>query len=232
MDKEQIKAVFDQQASTYDEKWKGLAAINGALHLLTGAVLAELPEEARILCVGAGTGAELLYLAGRFPGWRFTAVEPSAAMLDVLRARAEEQGIAGRCVFHEGYLESLPAGEPFHAATSVLVSQFIQDRAERAGFFREIAARLVREGVLVSADLACDFATEEGRSLLGTWFRLMKGGGVSAEEVERMRGAYERDVAVLPREGVPAIVMEGGFGVPVPFFQAGMIHAWYARVGG
>ena len=95
-----------------------------------------------MLCVGAGTGAELSYLAERFPGWRFTAVEPSAPMLEVCRRRAEAQGIEGRCIFHEGYLESLPPSEPFDAATSLLVSQFILDPEERSGFFRAIAGRL------------------------------------------------------------------------------------------
>ena len=42
-------------------------AIKDALHLLTGTVLSELPPKAKILCVGAGTGAEILYLAQKFP---------------------------------------------------------------------------------------------------------------------------------------------------------------------
>jgi tRNA (cmo5U34)-methyltransferase len=89
-----------------------------------------------------GTGAEIVYLAQRFPQWRFTAVEPSAPMLEVCRLRAEEHGIASRCVFHEGYLDSLPPSEAFDAATSLLVSQFILEREARSDFFRTIAERL------------------------------------------------------------------------------------------
>ena len=96
MQQEKITAIFDQQAASYDQKWSELAPINSALHLLTSAVLSKLPAEANLLCVGAGTGAEILYLAKRFPAWRFTAVEPSAAMLDVFRNRAEEHGISSR----------------------------------------------------------------------------------------------------------------------------------------
>ena len=228
MHKEKITAIFDRQASTYDQKWRELAPINAALHLLTKAVLSDLPSNARVLCVGAGTGTEILYLAREFPGWSFTAVEPSLAMLEVFRSRAKEAEISDRCVFHAGYLESLPPSEPFDAATAFLVSQFILDRRARAEFFENIADRLLPQGVLVSSDLSGDLVSLEGRSLLETWLRVMHGNGVSPSEVERMREAYQRDVAVLPPATVVDIIMQGGFGLPVLFYQAGLIHAWYS----
>ena len=46
-----------------------------------------------------------------------------------------EAGIAERCEFHEGYLDSLPAGASYQAATSFLVSQFILDQTARSAFF-------------------------------------------------------------------------------------------------
>ena len=66
MRKEEITALFDKQASSYDQQWSKMA-IKDALYLLTGTVLSELPPKAKILCVGAGTGAEILYLAQKFP---------------------------------------------------------------------------------------------------------------------------------------------------------------------
>ncbi|MES2569995.1 MAG: class I SAM-dependent methyltransferase [Verrucomicrobiota bacterium] len=232
MQQEKITAIFDQQASSYDQKWSKLAPINSALHLLTGAVLSELPPTARILCVGAGTGAEILFLARKFPGWQFTAVEPSTAMLDVLRRRAEEQGISSRCLFHLGYLDSLPPSESFDAATAFLVSQFIQERHLRSKFFRCIAERLRTEGILISSDLAGDFSSATDHpGLLEVWFRVMSESGAlsSPEEIGKMREAYRRDVAVLPPTDTRDIITLGGFDSPVLFFQAGMIHAWYAK---
>lgn len=232
MQKEKITEIFDRQASTYDQKWSRLAPINNALHLLTGTVLSELPQTARILCVGAGTGTEILYLAAKFPGWQFTAVEPSVAMLEVFRRRAEEHGILSRCVLHAGYLDSLPPGDPFDAATSFLVSQFILEGDARSGFFQGIAARLRPEGMLVSSDLACDLsAGTDQPGLLEVWLRVMSEGGAlpNPAEIARMREAYQRDVAVLPPGEVRGIIARGGFAPPVLFFQAGMIHAWYAH---
>lgn len=232
MQQEKIIEIFDQQAATYDQKWSKLAPINSALHLLTSAVLSGLPESARILCVGAGTGNEILSLAQKFPGWHFTAVEPSSPMLDVCRRRAEEQGIASRCVFHAGYLDTLPPGESFDAATAFLVSQFILDRDVRSKFFEGIAQRLRPGGMLISSDLAADLsAATEGPGLLEVWFQMMRDSGTlpTQEAIEKMREAYTRDVAVLLPGDVREVIQRGGFGSPVQFFQAGMIHAWYAK---
>lgn len=229
MRKEEITAIFDQQASSYDQQWSKLASINDALHLLTSAVLSELPPTANILCIGSGTGTEILYLAQRFPEWRFTAVEPSVPMLDAFRSKAEENGILSRCFFHSGYIESLPESESFDGATVFLVSQFILDRDVRSAFFREIARRLRSQSILVSSDLTADFSAIGSQSLLEIWFRLMKGNRASPEGVMKMREAYTRDVAVLPSSEVRDIIMHGGFESPVPFFQAGMIHAWFAK---
>ena len=98
---------------TYDERFAAIAPMRDTLHLLTRAILGDLPADARILCVGAGTGLELLDLARAFPRWRFTAVEPATPMLNRCREKAAEAGVASRCTFHEGYLDSLPPAEPF-----------------------------------------------------------------------------------------------------------------------
>lgn len=228
MQKEEIAALFDKQAASYDQQWRRLAPINDALHWLTSIVLAELPPQAHILCVGAGTGAEILYLAQKFPEWHFTAVEPSTAMLAVFRRRAEEQGIASRCLFHAGYLDSLPWTGSFDAATAFLVSQFILERQVRSQFFQSIADRLGPAGIFVSSDLAGDLAAPDHQARLDLWFRVMSG-STSPEGVERMRTAYRRDVAVLPPWDVRDLIRRGGFDSPVLFFQAGMIHAWFAK---
>ncbi len=229
MQKEEITAIFDQQASSYDEKWQKTAPINQALHLLVSNVLAGLPSDAKILCVGAGTGAEILYLAKVFPNWHFTAVEPSAAMLAVCRNSAEATGIAAQCRFQCGYLDSLQTSERFHAAIAFLVSQFIVDRPSRIAFFRAIADRLHPAGALVSSDLAGDMEAPEDRSLLEVWFRLTSTGGLFPEGIERMKDAYKKDVAVLPAREVSDIISSGGFDRPVQFYQAGLIHAWYSQ---
>ena len=137
--------------------------------------------------------------------------------------------MTSRCLFHEGYLDSLPPSGAFDAATSLLVSQFILAPDARAGFFRAIAERLQPGGYLVNADLASDTTSSTYQSLLGVWIRLMRETGSSPEQLEKLRVTYGRDVAVLPVQQVSSMIASGGFETPVLFLQTGLIHGWYAQ---
>ncbi len=218
-----------EQAAGYDRQWAKLAPIRDALHLLLRITLSELPDDAQVLCVGVGTGAELLYLAQAFPRWSFTLVEPSKPMLDVCRQKVEEGGITSRCTFHEGYLNSLPLSTPFNAATCLLVSQFIMQPEERRAFFGQISTRLHPGGRLVSADLSSGTSTSAYENLLEIWFQMQRFNGTPEEAIEKMRLVYGRDVAVSTPREIEELVASSGFDAPVLFFQAFLIHAWYAK---
>ncbi len=219
----------EERAASYDKGWAKIAATRDALDLLIRLVLSELPDDARVLCVGLGTGSELLALASAFPNWHFTAVEPAAPMLDICRQRVEDSGLTGRCTFHHGYLDTLPDAEPFDAATSLLVSHAIMDNAERSRFFGQIAARLRPQGYLINADLASDINSPAYQSLLEVWMRMLKFSEVPDAEAAKYRAAYGTTAALLPPAEVAATIAAGGFDAPVQFFQSLLMHAWYAR---
>ena len=229
MRKDELVDVFDRQATGYDAQWEKLAPVRDALHLLVEAAFSGLPDNAHVLCVGVGTGAELSHLAHRFPMWRFTAVDPSGRMLDVCRQRAEREGFESRCNFHQTYLDALPADERHDAATCFLVSQFILDPEARSAFFRTIAERLRPGGILTSSDLASGTSTVEYEALLRVWLTLMSGDEVSEEKLIQARTAYTKDVAIRSPSDVASIIESGGFEPPIQFFQAGLLHAWRAK---
>lgn len=230
MQNQKSSIVFDQdRAAVYDERATKWSPMLDAFPLLMRLVLAELPTNARILCVGLGTGSELINLAQAFPHWRFTAVEPAAAMLDICRQRAAACGITSRCTFHEGYLDSLPETDAFDAATCLLVSHFFVQPEEQRQFFQQIAARLRPNGYLVSSALAFDRSTSAYHSLLEVWARAQIYAEVPREEAEKSRTAWERDVGILPPQEVASIIASSGFDTPVSFFQMLFIHAWYAK---
>lgn len=218
-----------EQASSYDQQWAKLAPIRDALHLLLRIRLSELPDDAHVLCVGVGTGSELLYLAQTFPGWAFTLVEPAKPMLDICRQRTKECGIAPRCTFHDGYLDSLPVSSPFHAATCLLVSQFIMQQEKRQDFFSQISTRLCPGGYLVSADLSSGTSALAYKNLFEVWLQMQRFTGVPEEKIEKMHLAYGQDVTVSAPQEIEDLIASSGFDTPVLFFQAFLIHAWYAR---
>lgn len=230
MSSQDAVVAFDaERAAIYDRQFEKVAALNGALHLLTRLVLQELPLDARVLCVGAGTGAELLALAEAFPGWTFAALDPSAPMLDVCRRKAEESGITARCVFHAGTLDTLPASQLFDAATCFLVSHFLVERDKRRDFFAQIAARLRPGALLVSSDLTADRASPEYERTLEVWQRMLAFAEAPPESIAQILASYGHAVAVLPPREVEEVIAAGGFDAPTPFYRALLIHAWFAR---
>jgi tRNA (cmo5U34)-methyltransferase len=231
MDQQQLDALFDQQAAGYDTQWARMAPIRDSLHFLLDSVFADLPDDARLLCVGAGTGAEIAHLAKRFPRWRFLALDPAPGMIARCRERAERDGFAERCEFHHGLVETLPDVAGFEGATCFLVSQFILDRDARTRFFADIGQRLRSGGMLAWADLAWDTEAPDYPAMLRLWMRTMSGAGLDDAAIEGVRAAYAKDVAILPPDRVAALVADAGFDAPLRFHQAGMIHGWCARRG-
>lgn len=229
MNQVKLKELFDNQAANYDLQWEKTAPMRNGLLFLLEFVFAELPENARILCVGPGTGEEIVYLAKHFPNWSFTAVEPSGAMLDQFRFKAEKEGFLSRCQIHEGYLNSLKNDFKFDGATCFLVSQFIMDKKKRIEFFSEIAALLKPEGILASSDITTDTNSVEYEEILRVWFRILSAGSMAEDRLKKMRTVFAEDVAVLPPNEVEDILKSAGFKSPVRFYQTGLIHAWFSK---
>ena len=230
-----VKAVFASPLQRAQETATPIAAAHG-IPILTNDDLIEADNVFEGLKVSVGDGAlskprHWPKLRDPFtPSWGEPYREQVARVVSAVHeARAEAEGFAARCRFHRGFLDSLPAAVPFDAATCLLVSQFIVDRSGRVRFFADIAARLRPGGLLASSDLACDTASPAYAVLLPAWMRMMATAEVSPEALQRIREAYARDVAVLPPQDVAAILEAGGFDAPVPFFQAGLIHAWVSR---
>jgi tRNA (cmo5U34)-methyltransferase len=82
---------------------------------------------------------------------------------------------------------------------------------------------------LENADLSSEGDSEIYDALLRIWQRVMVRSDWSVEGLSRKRAAYTNDVAVLPPAVVASIIQSAGFGPPVQFFQAGLIHARFAR---
>ena len=224
-----VAAFSKAHASTYDDQWKKLAPIMNGMHFLMRILLKDLPDDAHILSVGAGTGAEIMALAEAFPRWRFTAVEPAGAMLNEFRLKAEKAGITSRCTFHEGFLNTLPETNKFDAATAILVSQFMFLKENRINFFEEIYERLKPGAFLISADLATPENDELYENLKDFWARALMFADFSEEKARAATSGWKVSVSVIKPIEISSLIAEAGFLSPTVFYQSLFIHAWYSR---
>ncbi len=219
-----LTQAFDAHAEAYDRNLEPILAVQELLHLLIRCHFSGLPDSARILVAGAGTGAEARFLAPIFPRWRFTLVDPSAAMLAVGQRHAEAEGFADRCEFHAGFVSSLDA-YAFDAATSVLVSHFLTDAGDRQAYFAEIARRLKPGGLLFNADLCADVEAPSFGSIMGLWLTLAS---LPDERKASFRTLFGKGVAAHGPAEVEAMIAQAGFDAPAQCCQAALVRGWVA----
>lgn len=225
MSQEHPAKFFDKErAEIYDKQRVKMAPIKDALHFFMKAILNDLPDDANVLCVGVGTGAELLMLAEAFPNWRFTAVEPASDMMAICKEKMAEEGFADRCSFHEGYVDTLEVNEAFDAATSILVAHFITDRDDRIAYYSDIATRLKKGGTFINADLSVDMDGEGFEGLFDTWITMARIAGMPETELANYRAMLGTKVVPSPASEVEQMLIESGFQNPIAFYQAMLIH--------
>lgn len=217
---------FSDTASVYDQKNQPLSAIADTLHFLIRLILQSAPVRARVLCVGVGTGTEILSLARAFPEWTFVGVDPAEGMLEVCRERLGQAGMQGRCELIHGYVQDVPEGETFDIVLSLLVAHFVPND-DRPGFYRDIWRRLRDDGYFVSAEISYDLKSEAFPVMLENWARVQSLMGANAESLENLPAVLREQLAVISPEETEQRLKQCGFEVPVRFFQAFMISGWY-----
>ena len=221
---------FNQEvADAYDRRNSGLKPISDSLHFLMRLVLADLPADSRVLCVGVGTGAEILSLARAFPRWAFVGVDPSAEMLAVGAHRLTEAGVMDRCDLIQGYVEDV-VETGFDAVVSLLVAHFIR-REGRPAFYAAIADRLKPSGRFVSAEISGDLDAPEFPAMLADWKQVQTLMGATPESLAKLEDGLRDVLGVLPVMETETLWRNAGFALPVLFFQAFMIRGWHATRG-
>lgn len=203
-------AHYDAQAAI------ALAGAAALYELGTSALTAQLDDQAAasLLFVGVGTGAELVpYTRFDVPGWRFTGVDPSDAMLAVARQRLEREGLVARTQLHAGELHTLPEGEPFDGAQMMGVLHHVEGDDARLALLREVARRL-RPGApfVVGCRVGMDPV------LVDIELRRQRAHGVPREDIERRRGLYAQMKPVASDAVLATMLAEAGFGAPRAIF--------------
>ncbi len=224
-----LHTFFDQAASvSYDERNQKLSPISEGLHFLIRLILRDLSERSRVLCVGVGTGAEILSLALAYPKWTFVGIDPSQPMLDVCRERLIKAGVMDRCELTAGFVQDLPAGPEYDAVLSVLVAHFIE-RDERADFFRHLSSRLRTGGILVNAEISYDLQSPLADAMIEEWKKIQELMGATPDSLAAMPKVLREMLQVLAPVETERLIRESGIAKPISFFQSLMIQGWFGK---
>ncbi len=223
--------LYDEEwAQRYDDMAKAGLPGYEAIHRIAVAVfLSRLPNDAKILVIGAGTGTELLNFGSKNPSWRFVAVEPAEAMMAACQNRVAQAGFSDHVVFHRGMLDTLSSEESFDGATSILVSHHIMDEQKRVDFFHQIANRLKPSASLVTADLFGDVTSKEFQLLQPIWRQQGMLSGVPESAFDTIVEKFGKELSLVSEGKLSDYLQKAGFESPNLIFRSLMYGVWLTR---
>ena len=174
-------ALFRKMAAAYDATIRIFQpTYDDMLHLSTDLARAAAPGRARCLDYGSGTGAALPNLLDHFD--EVVAMDPSAAMLDVARARVGVEG--SRVGFREGTTMSSEATSlergSFDAVHCSLVLMFVEGPEAKLATMRVLYDLLRPGGVLVQTEILVEPGEE---ATFGLWRAIMRQRGADEDQV-------------------------------------------------
>lgn len=188
-------AKFDaDRAADYDRQARIALAGYEAMHELTGGLLRAAlgtDRERSLLIAGIGTGQEVLTLAPAAPRWRFTAVDPAAAMIAIAEARLAERGLLDRTTLVATDVAGLPP-DRHDGATLIGVLHHLKGNAPKSALLAAIATRLQPGAPFVLAGNCGDYQAEP--LLLEAWRDRWRLHGVPEAEIEAKFARITRDV--------------------------------------
>ena len=197
-----------------------------ALHRMTNVLLAErVPENGRVMVLGAGGGIELRAMAEFAGGWTFEGVDPAGEMLALARVTMGEH--ANRAELVEGYIGDASEG-PFDAAVCLLTLHFLETE-ERLRTLKEIHRRL-KPGAPFIAAHTCLPTDLNARTLwLDRYAAYARAAGAPSEMVAKAREAVGDMSSLYPDNVDAALISEAGFSSVEMFFAALTWRGWISH---
>ena len=217
-----------ERAKSYDQSNGHLTLIFENLHYLIRIILSENSPSSKILCVGVGTGNEIIELAKAFPKFTFVAVDPSLSMLEVCQDKLEKLNLLDRCKLIHGYIDDVPETNDFDAALCLLVLHHTSPE-NRTKIIKGIFKRLKGAGHFICAEISFDNSPNIYGDIIEKWKSLNRLSGSCEEKVQSLPKMMKEHLSIQTPSEVESIMMNCGFSVCIQFFQALLIRAWYAR---
>lgn len=217
------------RANEYAQQSRIALAGYDACHDLAACMLAASLGQSRsanVLVVGAGgTAQEIIAMGALEPGWMFTAVDPSAPMLDAATQQLQANDLLHRTQVHLGQVEDLPANESFDAATLIGVLHHLPGDAAKQQILQAVQARLKPGAPLIVAGNHYAYASQP--LLLQAWGQRWRQQGASAQEVQAKLGKILQGADPPHSEAaVQQLLHDAGFGEATRFFSSLFWGAW------
>lgn len=201
---------FNDRAPVYDNEVVKTIPGYAALHQTAGSILSSLlPERARVLVCGSGTGYEALSYARDNPGWSITGFDPAIEMIRVAQEKARSNALGERVSFIHGSVSDLPEDQ-FDGATSMLVKHFIPYE-EKLSYVSNIAKRLKPGGVFLTVDITGHRDDEDFKRDLEVWEKFQRAHRDDVEEIEKTIDRVRLDMPILRGPETVSLLEENGF---------------------
>jgi len=212
-------ALFEgDKARYYEQRTRRVVTGFDLLHDLAARAMAEnAPAGARVLCLGAGTGNEILALQKHRNDLTFLAVDISPEMVAQGMERCPE------AEFLVGTIAEVDPEARFDAATAHLVFHFMNDALFRTAL-AELSERLKPNAPLVYGQM-------EGPDD-PLYRQLWESEGREHNSPEITAVAYDsirESTALRDAEAIDACFAEAGFMRPVRFFRGGHFVGGFTR---
>lgn len=196
-----------------------------AMQCMAALLIAErVPEDARVLVLGAGGGLELKAFAQAQPRWTFDGVDPAAEMLKL--AEQTLGSLAPRARLHQGYIDDAPHG-PFDAATCLLTLHFVAAE-ERRRTAVEVRSRLKPGAPFVVAHFSIPQADGERALWLSRHAAYLVASGVEPDKAANARAAINAKLGILTPEQDEAVLRDAGFSNVSLFYAGFTFRGWVA----
>ncbi len=203
-----VKRHLDVDADAYDAAIRRFIPHYDDM-LATGVeLLATLaPADARVLDLGAGTGALSAAVLGGMPLARVTVLDVDAAMLGEARRRLAEYG--DRVGFLEAsFLDPLPASDAIVASLSL---HHVHDLDAKTDLYRAINAALTPGGVFLNLDAAATGDPRLNAVGFDRWAAGMAAHGISDAQAREHFAAWADEDRYFPLETELAALRRAGF---------------------
>jgi tRNA (cmo5U34)-methyltransferase len=194
---------------------------------MAGVLLSErVPDDGKVLVVGAGGGLEIRVFAKANPNWHFWGVDPSAPMIAL--AAQTLGAYEERVTLITGLIDDAPDLQ-FDGATCLLTLHFL-DETQRLATLTQINRRLKPGAPFVVAHMSISSNPQERALWLARYAGFALASGVDPAMVDMAREKVATQLQILPPEKDIELLRLAGFTDVTPFYHGFSWRGWVSYV--